>query len=141
MKNSERGIKEQSFGAKFWKQSRNLWREGLRLRFWKSSKAPAMIQQSHSIRNFQREREKAGKKVVGLLSSSWSKSSGWSAMDMHKNCGILSLSLARSFSLSSLVCLGNWNEMGILNLEPPHKAVFTFYQYYIYMRMPKGRRI
>ena len=131
------GIKEQSFGAKFWKQSRNLWREGLRLRFWKSSKAPAMIQQSHSIRNFQREREKERKRVVGLLSSSWSKSSEWSAMDMHKNCEILSLSL--SLSLSSLVCLGNWNEMGILNLEPPHKAVFTFYEYY--MRMPKGRRI
>ena len=67
MKNSEMGIKEQSFGAKFWKQSRNLWSEGLRLRFWKSSRAPAMIQQSHSIRNFQREREReSGKESCGL---------------------------------------------------------------------------
>ena len=137
MKNSEMGIKEQSFGAKFWKQSRNLWSEGLRLRFWKSSRAPAMIQQSHSIRNFQRERERERKRERKL----WAY---YRAVGLNHQGGLpwictKTVEFFLSLSLSSLVCLGNWNEMGILNLEPPHKAVFTFYEYY--MRMPKGRRI
>ena len=121
MKYSEMGIKEQSFGAKFWKESRNLWTEGLRLRFWKSSKAPAMIQQSHSIRNFQRERKRKSDREL------WAY---YRAVGLNHRGGLpwictktveFFLSLSLSLSLFTwkktlrlfvfLGSLGNWNDL------------------------------